>query len=184
MKLRAPGGGALAVLPFAHAQTSKIYYEPAPVRDLALGCPAHIATGSPGSEGSVDALLGYFVAGLMEYSLFDRMKLDDQVWKDVLEKAVTVSFLIIITLIILLRLLTHYSVPYCPLFFFAPKASFMTPTGFPPVPPMPLYAVPHYPEVHRMMSYLRTCYMRQQQSGTSVRPFTRSEEDTEGKAKY
>lgn len=93
MKLRAPGGGALAVLPFAHAPSSKVYYEPAPLRELALGCPAQIATGNPGSEGSVDAILGYFVAGLMEFSLFDRLKLDDHVWKDILEKAVTVRVL-------------------------------------------------------------------------------------------
>lgn len=175
MKLRAPGGGALAVLPFPHAQSSKIYYEPAPLRELALGCPAQIATGSPGGEGSVDAILGYFVAGLMEFSLFDRLKLDDHIWKDILEKAVTVRILsycefkgkaIVHSCLLLFKLL---------ILFQSPKASFMTPTGFPPTPPIPLYATPHYPEVHRMMSYLRTCYMRQQQSHTSIHPFSMSD---------
>ena len=89
--LRGPGGGTLAVLPAARASNAKVYYEPAPPREFAPTIPLPPRTRPlADSRGSTDTLLGYFVAGLMEHSLVDRMTIGEQTWKSILHNAVIV----------------------------------------------------------------------------------------------
>lgn len=87
LKLNSPGGGILAALPAATGEESKVYYEPAPLPEIAsrLRRDDTITTG----QGSVDTVLGYFVAGLMEFALFT--PIDDETWKGILEKAAAVG---------------------------------------------------------------------------------------------
>jgi hypothetical protein len=99
--------GVLAVLPAARGVKSKIFWEPAPpepISRIILSEFLHQATlqatttthfhGDGGGSlrtGSLDTALGYFVAGLMEFALFDRMDLDEVAWRSILEKAVMVG---------------------------------------------------------------------------------------------
>ncbi len=94
LKLNSPGGGILAALPAATGDDSKVYYEPAPLPELAslLRRDDTITTG----QGSVDTVLGYFVAGLMEFALIN--PIGEEVWKGILEKAAAVCDLIVFQL--------------------------------------------------------------------------------------
>lgn len=87
MKLNSPGGGILAALPAATGEEAKMYYEPAPLPEIAsrLRRDDTITTG----QGSVDTVLGYFVAGLMEFSLAN--PISEEIWKGILEKAAAVG---------------------------------------------------------------------------------------------
>lgn len=87
MKLNSPGGGILAALPAATGEEAKVYYEPAPLPEIAsrLRRDDTITTG----QGSVDTVLGYFVAGLMEFSLVN--PISEEIWKGILEKAAAVG---------------------------------------------------------------------------------------------
>ncbi|TDL24577.1 Ribokinase-like protein [Rickenella mellea] len=80
------GGGAVAVFPAACSPGAQIFYHPAAPHNLASP-----SRGKAEHSGSVDTIAGYFVAGLMEFALFDRWKLDDVAWHRILEKAVIAS---------------------------------------------------------------------------------------------
>ena len=47
----------------------------------------------------------------------------------------------------------------------------MTPRTFPPTPPLPVYAIPHFPTVQAALARVQSCYTQQRMAGTSVRPF-------------
>ena len=115
--------GVLAVLPSVRSPKSKLFWEPVPPLQIsrlvlaeylppcAFDLPKHVASTGSGQgqsergptaclrvrkeirTGSIDSVVGYFVAGLMEFALFDRENLDWAVWKGILEKAVMVSAL-------------------------------------------------------------------------------------------